>query len=357
MDMQTRSSDGASYTGPGTLDTTTYETHEYAVGLANKLSTYIPPDGVPGAKLNQASAAYPDGGASPAYCWYYKANSGAVFNKNEHKKYLTSVFMTTNTRAQRESPTYFEVYVMAAGKAPYEGDSASATGRILATKKTWPGIGSKSVGSIAVDFVKDKTAGETEFTPVYSMSVITMPMKLEYSMVTAQSAPNGDLTYDATLKLETEDTLDPYLSETDTHTRKKYRPWYTYATDRAYGANSFTVDSFFVREVTTRYQYSIYDVWAAIGGLYGGSLLILSILFTAASIPELNEVKIFRFLPPSIKKKWLGEYGVPSPIELQAEIAKMREQMEAAGIVFAPKVDEVTPVNIEAPAAQGVQYN
>ena len=60
--------------------------------------------------------------------------------------------------------------------------------------------------------------------------------------------------------------------------------------------NSFTIDSFFVREVTTRYQYSIYDVWAAIGGLYGGSLLILSMLFTVASIPELTEVKVFRFL-------------------------------------------------------------
>ena len=121
--------------------------------------------------------------------------------------------------------------------------------------------------------------------------------------------------------------------------------------------NSFTIDSFFVREVTTRYQYSIYDVWAAIGGLYGGSLLILSMLFIVASILELTEVKVFRFLPSSVKKKWLGEYGVPTPIELQAEIAQMRAQMAATGIAVEPKVDQATPIHIEAPTAQGVHYS
>jgi hypothetical protein len=350
--MQSRS-DGADYAGPSTLDMATYSTHEYAIGLANRMPTFIPPDGRPGSKLGIASA---------SYCWYYKANIDAVFNKDEHKKYLTNVFATTMTQAQGKGPTYFEVYMMAAGQKPYEGDSTSTTGRVLATKKTWPGIGSKSVGSISVDFIKDKTKGETEFTPVYHLSVITMPMKLEYSMVTAQSATGDNLHFNSALKLETDDPLDPYLSETDTHGKRKYRPWYTLATDVAYGMNSFTVDSFFVREVTTRYQYSIYDVWAAIGGLYGGSLLILSMLFTVTTIPELTEVKVFRLLPPTLKKKWLGEYGVPSTIELQAEItelraesAQMRAQMVAAGIT--PKVDEITPLNVEAPAAQGVRYN
>jgi hypothetical protein len=42
--------------------------------------------------------------------------------------------------------------------------------------------------------------------------------------------PGDDLEWNDGLKLEAEDPLDPYTSETDTHSRRKYKRWYTLAT-------------------------------------------------------------------------------------------------------------------------------
>ena len=82
-------------------------------------------------------------------------------------------------------------------------------------------------------------------------------------------------------------------------------------TDMTTTMNVFMVKSFVSRKITIRWQTTA-EIWAAIGGLYGGAMLVMGLLFAASGYVDKkgSEVMVFKFHSDETKQEILEQYSV-----------------------------------------------
>merc|ERR1711934_148997 len=94
-----------------------------------------------------------------------------------------------------------------------------------------------------------------------------------------------------------------------------------------WGVVSFTITNFIVREVTIR-DYTVAEVWAGIGGLWSGSLMILMIFFSTSDVVNSKHrfFRVFNFLCPSKRDAWLEEAQAESGLTEEEEEEEAEEE-------------------------------
>lgn len=272
-----------------------WQAHDFATGLENRMATFQPPANYDG------NGVYGTGGTSPtvfkAKCWYFKNTGAAAFGatasgltsatRTAKQQYLQFGVGATLTNHMIKHPSNWQVYTMKAGVQPYEG-TATGSGAILASQTVWPGINSIGVASISMDKFKDETAGDSDYTHVYHLNVVSYPVNLQ-PLTTATGTAADTFT-------------NPLSTDTVTLTTSKETVLYSIF--------AFTITDFLVREVTIR-DYRGSEYWSAIGGLYGGSVLIIALFFTATALKDpktARPVQLFNYLCPKQQEEWLAPY-------------------------------------------------
>lgn len=90
--------------------------------------------------------------------------------------------------------------------------------------------------------------------------------------------------------------------------------------------NALTISNFIVREITIRNR-TVAEYWAAIGGLFAGSLLLFSLFFAASGVNHNNrQVQTFNFVDSETQEEWLEPY---QPVDKVAELEKKVEALLA----------------------------
>jgi hypothetical protein len=190
-------------------------------------------------------------------------------------------YSTTELVLEGAHGVYTEVFLTPPGKDPVEGGKVAAT----TTKGIWKGFNQIAIGKISIQKTKNEPEGDDEFVTTYNLRV--------------EGGPAGP---------------QPIVGRNDANPSETV---YIGSTGRSVSFTKqflqifsvFTIEDFLVTEITIR-NHTVDEIWAAIGGVYAGCVLIISILFTASGKFNENgdEVQIFRFLPGSIQQEWLAPY-------------------------------------------------
>lgn len=244
-------------------------------------------------------------------CYYFKNTGNAVATYGAAQNFASMAFSATMTNNLLAVPPALETYVMEAGKVPYEGTAASTTGGILATKVNMPGYGNQGLATMHYDKIKDETKGETEFTYLWQVTQTSAP--IHQQNIIGDAGGTGSTAYTFTNPLNSADTITEGRSHMD---------------GLLWGAVSFTITDFIVREVTIR-DYTVAEVWAGIGGLWSGSLMILMIFFSTSDVTNSKHrfFRVFNFLCPSKRDEWLEQAETESG--MKEEEIEQEEEDEA----------------------------
>jgi len=325
-----------------------FPTHTYATALEDALPTFTP----------AATASFGGSGVGggmtgitqKSVCYYFQvtdaASAKAVYGA---KSYLQNMFVATMTDALMRELPHLKIYLMPQGQKPTD-----ATG-VRATEVTWPALAMKTIGDITIDKYKDTTKGETEFTFLYSLGLSSQPVigQMVASMAPAISAANVQTPTQvddggtgaakqfgmvASFKYGFDDLLDINLSNfattgavssnskcfysggDTTPTGGKAPPNHgLVGTNLVPAYNALTISNFVVREIVIRNR-TVAEYWAAIGGLFAGSLMILSLFFAASGVSHNNRpVQTFNFADAETQEQWLEPY---QPEDKMAELEK-----------------------------------
>merc|ERR1711934_800660 len=151
------------------------------------------------------------------------------------------------------------------------------------------------IGSINLDKIKDQTKGETDWTYLYQISVTSYSVGLSPLHSASQTVTS--------------------VFDGSTITLPAWKP------DVVFGPTSFSLGSFITREVVIR-DYTVAEVWAGIGGLWAGSLLLLALFFvpTATTDKYNRPVQIFNWVFPSLKDEWMDQYEEEFPDEDNSQL-------------------------------------
>jgi len=105
--------------------------------------------------------------------------------------------------------------------------------------------------------------------------------------------------------------------------------------DKLWGVVTFTISNFVVREITIR-NHTVAEVWAAVGGLWSGSLLILLFFFSTSDVSNAKHrfYRTFNFCCPGTRDEWLEEAG-----KEVANATKEEENDNFREMYFAMKVE------------------
>jgi hypothetical protein len=227
------------------------------------------------------------------------------------------LFQLSMTKSLVNLP-YFQLYLMEAGKQPFEGAASATTGEIVATRSFWPSGGQTLVGGISVDEIKDMTKGDTSFVPTYSVSA-TGGLN-DWSPYVAYTAISNVTAGDATGMGTGAEATNEYNSNVISEDAGEL-----------YCISAFAFDTFIVRQVTIRYP-TTGEVWSEIGGLYAGSLFILVLFF--ASTGYVNdkgaEVQVFKWLPSATREEWLKGFSKKLTAEqiMANRVKELEEKVE-----------------------------
>jgi hypothetical protein len=273
----------------------------FGTGLENKLPTYSP------ASTNSEGGSWASGNTYYPVCFHFENTAKTAALYTDPKKYIQTAFAMDPTENILTESLSTMAYLQVAGTAPYEGDASSTTGKITASEAVWPGFGTTSIGSINLDKIKDQTKGETDWTYLYQISVTSYPVSL------------------ATLHSASQTVTSVF--DGSTITLPVWKP------DVVIGPTSFCFSSFITREVVIR-DYTVAEVWAGIGGLWAGSLLLLALFFvpTATTDKYNRPVQIFNWVFPSLKDEWMDQYEEEFPDEdnsqLEAQVQSLAQKLE-----------------------------
>ena len=256
-------------------------------------------------------------------CFYFANTGNAAATYNTPDTYVSMAFAAVMTRNILTNPPVLEAYLMEKGKVPYEGTAAATTGGILATKVVFPGYGNAGVGSISFDKIKDTSKGDTAWTILYDVDTTSFPIHAQ-NIIGSDNGLGAKIGYQFTDAFSTDFTTDPTVSGDNTdhggtqpvtaantlrRRRSRIEP-YTNMDGNLWGAVTFTISNFVVREITIR-DHTVAEVWAAIGGLWSGSLLILMVFFGTSDVSNAKHrfYRTFNFCCPGTRDEWLEEAG------------------------------------------------
>jgi len=263
-------------------------------------------------------------------CMAFRNNAATIADAtfNLEQNYVQMAFAATMTKNILQQPPTLVAFLMESGKIPY---AASPSKEILATKIPMPGYGNAGVGTISYDKVMDTSQGETDWTINYDVDTISYAIR-QQNIIGTKAASNPEIAEGTNIGYAMKDSLsDPveYFSES-----------YGDSDGLIWGVVSFTISNFVVREITIR-DHTISEVWAAIGGLWSGSILILCIFFSASDIPDAKHrlFQVFNWTCPSVRDEWLAaaeEEGSRDANAAAAELAKqnfikMYQELKGSG--------------------------
>jgi hypothetical protein len=341
-----------------------FPTHAWATALENALPTFTPQADSTFGGSNVGGGM--TGTVVKSVCYYFQvtdaANAKAVYGT---QSYLQNMFVATMTDALMRELPHLKIYLMPQGKQPTD-----STG-VIATEVTWPALAMKTIGDITVDKYKDETKGETEWTYLYNMGLSSQPVtgQLVASMSPAMTAvvntgpspPTFGSQYTDSgtgenkvfgmieeFKYRFDDPLDIdlttlvnsggatvnsnskcFYSGGDAKPTAEKSPANSglFGTNLVGAFNALTISNFVVREITIRNR-TVSEYWSAIGGLFAGSLLILSIFFAASGVTHNNRiVQTFNFMGKEEQEQWLEPY---QPEDKLAELEKKVEALTAS---------------------------
>ena len=200
--------------------------------------------------------------------------------------------------AQIKRPTAMKAYLMEAGKVPYKWTAGATTGGILATEVQMPGFGMMGVGDISFDKIKDTSRGENTWTYLWDVDSMSYPVQAE-NLVGATTAASSGTAGTASYGYKLTSVLDATKTMTGSYDSMN--------NGLLYGVAAFTISNFVVREITIR-DYTVAECWAAIGGLWSGSLMICMIFFSTTEIVDAKHrlFRVFNFTCPAQRDEWLA---------------------------------------------------
>merc|ERR1712166_310103 len=345
-------------------------------------------------------------------CYYFENTGKAAATYDSPDTYLSMAFAAVMTQNILMFPPSTVAYLMETGKVPYEGSKVptAKTGGILATKVVFPGYGNVGLGQISFDKIKDTIKGETAWTMLYDVDTTSYPVRAQniigssdhepetctnsavhttasrgaevmtaankYAWTAAEqnecraiagatlhaaTGTSSGFTYFNDLDQNSETHVPPGAGKcsdaakttkteceiADTWTTPFRKQSYSAIDNKLWSAVSFSISNFVVREITIR-DHTVAEVWAAIGGLWSGSLLILMVFFGTSDVSNAKHrfYRTFNFCCPGTRDEWLEEAGkeVANAAE-EEENDKFREKIE---VYFAMKAAEAEAEQTEA---------
>ena len=158
------------------------------------------------------------------------------------------------------------------------------------------------------------------------MGLSSQPVNAIATLITPAASSSTDLSTQGANYLEITDwkhRFDDPLSLLSGTTHTLYLSRNT-NNDLIYAFNALTISDFVVREILVRNRTPS-EYWAAIGGLFAGSLLILNLFFISSGVTFGNrQVKLFNFAYQDIKDKWLSKYDESERLdELEKRISNL----------------------------------
>jgi hypothetical protein len=215
-----------------------------------------------------------------------------------------------------KEPPPMEAYLMTPGKVPYEGTPAATTGGILASKVTMPGMGMQGLGMISYDKIKDESQGETSWTYLYDVDTVSRPIHQE-NIAGAYVSGATQYGWSNTNSLNSAETITGNY----------------YVEGPLIASIGYSINNFVVREITIR-NYTVAEVWAGVGGLWAGSLLLVMIFFSTTDVSDSKHrlFRIFNFVCPSHRGAWIERAeseGSDDPFACTTKCKAAKEDKEA----------------------------
>ena len=311
-------SNGDSCTWPyidSNMQMTQFPTHEWATGLENKLPIYNI------TSSNTFGGTTMAGNSYKSTCYYFKSDKSSNAQASYEKiTYLQNAFATSLTDAVSRELPHLKMYLMEAGKKPYDGEG------ILANEVVWPTLGMKTIGTITVNKYKDESKGDTEWKYLYNMGLSSQPVNAIATLIAPAATSSVDLSTQGADYSEItgwKHRFNDPLSMISGTTHTLYLSGNT-NNNLIYAFNALTISDFVVNEITVRNRTPS-EYWAAIGGLFAGSLLILNLFFISSGVTFGNrQVKLFNFVCQDKKDKWLSKYEETDKLqELEKRISNL----------------------------------
>lgn len=361
-----------------------FPVHDYATGLE---------DALPQLKVDKTmqfggsdNGGQMDNTTVKSICYYFKVTDAAAATATHgSQSYLQSMFLATMTDALMRELPHLKMYLVPPGSPP------TLRGKVLATEITWPAVAMKTIGDITVDKYKDTSKGATDWTFIYNMGLSSQPIvgqlailapAVDGSTATSQASTNN--TFDGStsfemvneFRYEYSDKLNFNLTAIEVSLKAIFKAMASgsspdavkladplskcylsgginpssesssapagsggtstspvntgfFGTNMVPAFNALTISNFVVREIVVRHR-TVAEYWAAIGGLFAGSLLILSLFFAASGVSHNNrQVQTFNFIGGDTKEEWLKEYE-PAEVSLLEALEKRVKELEEA---------------------------
>ena len=317
-------------------------------------------------------------------CYYFKVTDAAAATATHgSQSYLQSMFLATMTDALMRELPHLKMYLTPPGKPP------TLRGKVLATEITWPAVSMKTIGDITVDKYMDTSKGETDWTFIYSMGLSSQPIVGQLAILAPAAPDQINNTHMDQFGVNITTLETPQITTLETpHMVNKFRYEYDdvlntnltaiveniktqfsgagggnktevksvskcylsgganpgsgtftgepapvntgfFGTNMVPAFNALTISNFVVREIVVRHR-TVSEYWAAIGGLFAGSLLILSLFFAASGVSHNNrQVQTFNFIGGDTKEEWLKKYE-PAEVSLLEALEKRVKELEEA---------------------------
>lgn len=254
-----------------------------------------------------------------AMCFAYQMQPGYSSSATA-QKFLQTEYWTTLSQLVMDSGVYSNMFMVPQGKPPVVGGKLAT----YTTAMGWPGFNNYAIGSVSMTLKKDLTKDpNADFTPEYSMTLASTNRNMQLVTNSGGAEANNkakvvDKEADDAIKSDPGATSSGFIINLE-------------SAQPAVGlTNIFTIDNFVVDEITIRYVTTA-EAWANIGGLYAGSVLLITLLFGVTNKCDADgrKVMIFRFLPSETADEWLEPF--PETTEKATtddQIAALKEEME-----------------------------
>jgi len=250
--------------------------------------------------------------------------------------------MTTRTLLSRAR---MSVYSVASGKAP-----VNAKGEIVASESSAPAPGTSMNLFLSIQMVMDETKGDTEYQPEYTFTGITWAEKVAVQFSDRDGSTRGP---DASYHVATEFKIPEWTGSTEgTGANNPYvRP---YSLEKLVSKIRVSMGSFLVKSIVIR-NPTPSEIWASIGGAYGGAILILAVFFSDSGLVDEdgNQVVVFNFVTSGMKDAWLQRFR-PDDHDLEERLAALEAGMtHARGVGVLQNSLGVLQNSLETSAANG----
>jgi len=270
-----------------------------------------------------------DGQTADAFCFHYPGK-GATISRTEAGQLAFLAWKFKPVMEKMTSDKYFEIMSKGQFSTLYLAEQGAEVvdiknNKTLVTGAMFPAFGTISVATIEADQVKDELAGDTRFHWRYRAGVTPILEKSSH-----------------------------YYQDERADGQKVIFKDNSWIMAPAFNIFSFNVNKVHIRSMTFG------EIWAQIGGLWGGAVLIMSLIFTGSGFirrSDQKELQVFRYQSIKTKKAAIQNAGGFNKGE-EAKAKKKQEKkdmedrvakLEAKNAKLEAKIKELNTEEEEAP--------